>query len=59
MLLHLAMSDMLSAKGAELLEFQPLAHGLLVLRRAVVAALALGALQSDDISWHNRLLITR
>jgi hypothetical protein len=46
----------LSAKGAELFELQPLRHGLLVLHAGVVLSLALGALQCDLFSWHQTLL---
>jgi hypothetical protein len=35
---------MFAAKGAKLLELQPLGHGLLVLGLAVIFSLALGAL---------------
>jgi hypothetical protein len=37
-------------EAAELREFQPLGRLLLVLRRAVIASLALGAGQRDDVS---------
>jgi hypothetical protein len=43
-LLDFAMHPMLAAKRAELLQFQPLGHGLLVLGLTVVLSLALGAL---------------
>ena len=35
---------------AELLQFQLLRHGLLVLRRRVVPTFALGTLEGDDLS---------
>src|SRR5262245_11042695 len=41
---------MLPAETAELREFQPLRRLLLVLRRAVIASLALGARQRDEVS---------
>jgi hypothetical protein len=47
-----------AAKGAELLQLQPLGLGLLVLGLAVVLALALGALQCNDLT-HNRSLQSR
>jgi hypothetical protein len=42
-----------AAAAAELSEFEPLRRRLLILRRHVVAALALGALQHDVVAWHN------
>jgi hypothetical protein len=38
--------------GAELLEFQPLRGGFLILGLGIVAVLALGALERDDFSGH-------
>jgi hypothetical protein len=52
------MYPMYAAKRAELLQFQPLGLGLLVLGLAVVLAFALGALQSDNFS-HCRSLQSR
>jgi hypothetical protein len=42
-----------AAMAAELLHFQPLRGGLLVLRRRIVPVLALRALERDDIARHN------
>ena len=53
--LGLFMSLMTAALPAKLLEFQPSLLFLLVLRRNVVPALALRALQSDVVSRHNSL----
>jgi hypothetical protein len=44
------MSNVLPAEPAELAQLEPFARFLLVLRRAVVPALALGAGQSNDVS---------
>src|SRR5687768_13419712 len=44
------MRHVLAAEPAELAQLEPLARLLLVLRRAVVAALARGARQRDDVS---------
>ncbi len=44
------MRRVLAAEAAELIELQPLRRLLLVLRRAVVPAFALGARQRDDVS---------
>ena len=44
------MSRMFPAEATELAEFQPIGRLLLVLRRAVVAPLALGAGERDDVS---------
>src|SRR5437867_3682076 len=49
-LLRLLVRSMFSAEAAELRELQPLGRFLLVLRRAVVAPLALGARERDQIS---------
>ena len=49
-LLALFVRRVLPTEAAELREFQPLGRLLLVLRRAVVASLALGAGQRDDVS---------
>jgi hypothetical protein len=49
-LLDFAMHPMLAAKRAELLHFQPLSHGLLVLGLAIVLSLAFGALKCNDFS---------
>ena len=42
----------LAAMPAELLQFQPFRGGLLVFGRRVVAVLALGALERNDIARH-------
>jgi hypothetical protein len=42
-----------AAAVAELTEFEPLGRRFLVLRRDVVAALALGALERNVIARHN------
>jgi hypothetical protein len=42
-----------AAAVTELTEFEPFGRRLLVLRRDVVAALALGALERDVIARHN------
>jgi hypothetical protein len=52
-LLGLLVRPVLAAATAELPELETLGRRLLVLRRHVVAALALGALQHDVIAWHN------
>jgi hypothetical protein len=44
------MCPMAAAKGAKLLQLQPLSLGLLVLGLAIVLAFALGALQSNDLT---------
>jgi hypothetical protein len=44
------MYPMDTAKRAELLQFQPLGLGLLILGLAIVLAFALGALQSDNFA---------
>jgi hypothetical protein len=44
------MHPMHAAKRAELLQFQPLGLGLLILGLAVVLVFALGALQSDNFA---------
>jgi hypothetical protein len=49
-LLGFAMNRVLAVMTAELLQFQLLRHGLLVLVRRVIPTLALGALQRDDFS---------
>jgi hypothetical protein len=46
------MRAMLAAERAELLQFQPLRRGALVLCLAVVPVFALGALELNDFSWH-------
>src|SRR3954462_12435944 len=51
------MRDVLPAEAAVLAQLEPFARLLLVLRRAVVAAFALGARQGDDVS-HCWFLIT-
>jgi hypothetical protein len=43
------MGDVLAAEAAELAQFEPLAGLLLVLGRAVIPALTLGARQGDDV----------
>src|SRR4051812_31385735 len=52
-LLRLFMRRMLPAEPAELAHFEPFRRFLLVLRRAVVTTLALGAGHRNDVS-HNR-----
>jgi hypothetical protein len=49
-LLDFPMYPMYAAKRAELLQFQALGLGLLVLGLAIVLAFALGALQSDNFA---------
>src|SRR5262249_3137384 len=49
-LLRLLMRRVLSTEAAELAELQPLGCLFLVLRRAVIAPLTLGARQRDDVS---------
>jgi hypothetical protein len=44
------MRDVLAAEAAELAHLEPLAGLLLVLGRAVIPALTLGARQRDDVS---------
>ena len=44
------MRDVLAAEAAVLAQFEPLAGLLLVLGRAVIPALTLGARQRDDVS---------
>ena len=44
-----------AAEAAVLTQLEPLARLLLVLRRAVIPALTLGARQHDDVS-HGRIL---
>jgi len=51
-LLRLPMPGVFTAEAAELAQLEPFARLLLVLRRAVVAPLTLGARQGDDVS-HN------
>jgi hypothetical protein len=51
--LRLFVRSVLAAAAAELPELQPLRRRLLILRRHVVAALALGALQHDVVARHN------
>ena len=46
------MPRVLAAEAAVLAQLEPLARLLLVLRRAVVAALTLGARQRDDVSHY-------
>jgi hypothetical protein len=48
--LRLFMRCMFAAEAAELAELEPLGRLLFVLRRAVVAPLALGAGERDDVS---------
>jgi hypothetical protein len=52
------MGPMATAKGAKLLQLQPLGLGLLVLGFAIVLAFAFGALQSDNFT-HVSLLFSR
>src|SRR2546421_3806404 len=51
-LFRLFVSRVAAAAAAELPELQALRRRLLVLRRHVVAALALGALQHNVVAWH-------
>src|SRR5437764_9036087 len=44
-----------TAAPAELLELQPIRSGFLVLRRCVIAALAIAALQYNVIAWHKSI----
>src|SRR5271170_5496036 len=50
LLLNFPVGPMATAKGAKLLQLQPLGLGLLVLGLAVILPFALGALQSDNLS---------
>jgi hypothetical protein len=50
------MDLVLAAMPAELLQFQPLGGGLLILGRRVVPVLALGALERNDVAGHCLLL---
>src|SRR4051794_30399458 len=56
-LLDFLVTLVLAAMAAELLHFQPLRRGLLVLRRRIVPVLALCALERNDIARHIRLLL--
>src|SRR4029077_18979328 len=59
-LLGFPVDRVLAIVTAELLQFQLLRHGLLVLRRRIVSTFALGALERDDFSacaCHIRFLI--
>jgi hypothetical protein len=49
-LLGLAMRDVLAAEAAVLAQLEPLGRLLLVLGRAVIAPLTVGARQGDDVS---------
>ena len=49
-LLTFLVRRVLPAEAAELAELEPLGRLLLVLRRAVIAPLTLGARQRDDVS---------
>jgi hypothetical protein len=51
-LLRFLVRAMRPAFVAKLLEFKTVGRLLLILRRDVIAILALGALQCDVISWH-------
>src|SRR2546421_2969451 len=51
-LFRLFVSRVAAAAAAELPELQALRSRLLVLRRHVVAVLALGALQHNVVAWH-------
>src|SRR5947209_14626028 len=51
--LRFLVRPVLAAAAAELPELQALRRRLLILRRHVVAALALGALQHDVVARHN------
>ena len=51
-LLRLFVTRVLTAAPAELLKLQAIRSCLLVLRRYVVAALAIAALQYNVIAWH-------
>ena len=52
MSLRFLMIRVLTAAPAELLELQTIWSGFLVLRRYVIAALAIAALQYNVIAWH-------
>ena len=52
-LLGLLMRCVLTAAAAELAEFQTFSRRLLVLRRYVIAALAITALQHNIVTRHN------
>jgi hypothetical protein len=53
MLFRLLMRCVLPAAAAELAEFQTLSRSLLVLRRYVIAAFAITALQHNIVTRHN------
>jgi hypothetical protein len=52
-LLRLLMRCVFTAAAAELAEFQTLSRGLFVLRRYVITALAITALQHNIVTRHN------
>jgi hypothetical protein len=56
LLLNFPVCPMAAAKGAKLLQLQPLRLGLLILGLAIVLAFALGALQSNNFSHRFALL---
>ena len=59
MLLGLLMRCVLTAAAAELAELQTLSRSLLVLRRYVIAALAITALQHNIVTRHSLFPIFR
>jgi hypothetical protein len=56
LLLNFPVCPMAAAKGAKLLQLQPLRLGFLILGLAIVLAFALGALQSNNFSHRFALL---
>ena len=58
MSLGFLMIRVLTAASAELLELQTIRSSLLVLRRHVIAALAITALQYNVIAWHKSPLVS-
>jgi hypothetical protein len=52
------MTCVLTAASAELLELQTIGSCLFVLRRHVIAALTVTALQYNIVSWHNSFPIS-
>ncbi len=55
--LRFFMSRVLSATATKLLKLKPVGRSFLVLRRNVIAALALTTLKHDVVAWH--LLISK
>src|SRR5207253_2550726 len=58
-LLRFLMRDVLAAGLAELLDLKTFRHGFAVLRRRIIATLALGAGQGDDFTRHNCVVSKR